>query len=223
MSNNGLPTVILVSGSGSNLQAIIDKVSDGQLPIDIRAVISNRPDAKALQRAEQAGIKTVVVDHKDFDSRASFDAAMQKAIDAFEPKLVVLAGFMRILTEGFVEHYLGRMLNIHPALLPDFPGLNTHERAIESAVKQHGASVHFVTTEVDGGPIVMQVRVPVRDDDTPETLAARVLEQEHHIFPEAIRLFAEGSIKMQDNKVLHNDKVLPQGGIDYRDSQPAAW
>lgn len=215
MSSSPLPTVILISGSGSNLQAIIDSVQAGKLPIDIRAVISNRPDAKGLQRAEKAGINTVIVDHKNFGSRDSFDAEMQKTIDAFEPALVVLAGFMRILTEGFVNHYLGRMLNIHPALLPDFPGLNTHERAIESAVKEHGASVHFVTTEVDGGPIVMQARVPVLKDDTPDMLAARVLEQEHKIFPEAIRLYAEGKIQMQDNKVLLDGKALPQGGIDF--------
>jgi len=210
-----LSIVVLISGSGTNLQAIIDGMQNGKLPINIRAVISNRPDAQGLQRAEKAGIKTVVIDHKQYDSRDSFDAEMQKTIDSYSPELVVLAGFMRILTEDFVEHYLGRMLNIHPALLPNFPGINTHERAIESAVQEHGASVHFVTTEVDGGPIVMQVRVPVLEGDTAEQLAARVLEREHDIFPEAIRLYAEGKIRMDDNKVLLNGEALPQGGIDY--------
>jgi phosphoribosylglycinamide formyltransferase-1 len=218
LSEQRLPVVILISGSGTNLQAIINGMQNGSLPIDIRAVISNRPGVDGLQRAADAGIKTAVVDHTQYDSRDSFDAQMQKTIDAYKPKLVILAGFMRILSEGFVNHYLGRMLNIHPALLPDFPGLHTHERAIESAVQEHGASVHFVTTEVDGGPIIIQARVPVLGTDTADILAARVLEQEHRIFPEAIRLYAEGKITMQDNKVLLNGTALPKSGIDFQDN-----
>lgn len=210
-----LSIVVLISGSGTNLQAIIDGMNNNSLPIDIRAVISNRPGVEGLKRADAAGIETIVINHKQFDSRESFDAEMQKTIDSYDPELVVLAGFMRILSKGFVKHYLGRMLNIHPALLPDFPGINTHERALESAVQQHGASVHFVTTEVDGGPIVIQGRVPVLDGDTADKLAARVLEKEHKIFPEAIRLFAEGKIKMDGNKVLLDGKALPKSGIDY--------
>jgi phosphoribosylglycinamide formyltransferase-1 len=210
-----IPVVVLISGSGSNLQAIIDAMQAGELPINIRAVISNRADAYGLERARAAGIHTEVVNHRDYDGREEFDRALQKAIDAHQPALIVLAGFMRILSHEFVEHYLGRMLNIHPALLPLFPGLNTHERALQEAVKEHGATVHFVTTEVDGGPLVLRARVPVRPGDTPETLAARVLEQEHRIFPQAIRWFAEGRLQMQCDKVLLDDKPLPTTGIDF--------
>lgn len=210
-----MPVVILISGGGSNLQSIIDATQAGELPIDIRAVISNKADAYGLQRAKKAGIHTEVVNHRNYSGREDFDLALQEAIDAHQPALVILAGFMRILTHDFVEHYLGRMLNIHPALLPLFPGLNTHERALQDAVKEHGATVHFVTTEVDGGPLVLQARVPVHDGDTAEALAARVLEQEHLIFPQAIRWFAEGRLQMQCDKVLLDDKPLPTTGIDF--------
>lgn len=210
-----MPIVVLISGSGSNLQAIIDAMQAGELPVEIRAVISNRTDAYGLERARAAGIHTEVVDHREYAGREAFDRALQKTIDAHEPALVVLAGFMRILTHEFVEHYMGRMLNIHPALLPLFPGLNTHERALQEAVKQHGATVHFVTTEVDGGPLVLSARVPVRPGDTAEGLAARVLEQEHRIYPQAIRWFAEGRLQMQYDRVLLDEKPLPTTGIDF--------
>jgi phosphoribosylglycinamide formyltransferase-1 len=218
--SQAVPVVVLISGSGSNLQAIIDGMQAGDLPIDIRAVISNRTDAYGLERAKAAGIHTEVVNHRDYEGREEFDRALREAIDAYNPALVILAGFMRILTHDFVEHYLGRMLNIHPALLPLFPGLNTHERALQEAVEEHGATVHFVTTEVDGGPLVLQARVPVQDDDTPETLAARVLEQEHQIFPQAIRWFAEGRLRMQCDKVLLDDKPIPTTGIDFAEITP---
>ena len=210
-----MPGFTLISGSGSNLQANIDAIQAGELPFHIRAVISNKADAYVLQRAKAAGIHTEVVNHRDYQIREDFDRALQAAIDAHEPALVVLAGFMRILSHDFVEHYLGRMLNIHPALFPLFPGLNTHERALQDAVKEHGATVHFVTTEVDGGPLILQARVPVQDKDAPETLAARVLEQEHKIFPQAIRWFAEGRLQMQCDKVLLDDKPLPTTGLDF--------
>lgn len=213
--SQAMPVVILISGGGSNLQSIIDAMQAGSLPIDIRAVISNKTDAYGLERAKAAGIHTEVVNHRDYAGREEFDRALQAAIDAHEPALVILAGFMRILSHDFVEHYLGRMLNIHPALLPSFPGLNTHERALQDGVEQHGATVHFVTTEVDGGPLVLQARVPVQDNDTAEALAARVLEQEHRIFPQAIRWFAEGRLQMQYDKVLLDDKPLPTTGIDF--------
>lgn len=213
--SQAMPVVILVSGSGSNLQAIIDAMQAGDLPIDIRAVISNRADAYGLQRAANAGIHTEVINHRDYPSREDFDHALQAAIDAHNPALLILAGFMRILSHDFVEHYLGRMINIHPALLPLFPGLNTHERALQDAVKEHGATVHFVTTEVDGGPLILQAHVPVQGNDTPETLAARVLEQEHRIFPQAIRWFAEGRLQMQCDKVLLDDKPIPTTGLDF--------
>jgi phosphoribosylglycinamide formyltransferase-1 len=185
-----LPIVVLISGSGSNLQSIID----AELPITIRAVISNRADAYGLTRAEQAGIPTAVLDHKAYPDRESYDAALQELIDSYQPGLLVLAGFMRILSDGFVRHYEGRMMNIHPSLLPKYRGLNTHARAIEAGDAEAGCSVHFVTLELDSGPLIAQARVPIREDDTPESLAARVLEQEHLIYPEAIRRFAEGEI-----------------------------
>ncbi len=207
-----LPIVILISGSGSNLQAIIDAAEENKLPVEIRAVISNRPDAKGLQRANRAGLRTDVIDHTQFDNRKAFDEALQRCIDNFEPRLVVLAGFMRLLTDDFVNHHLGRILNIHPSLLPAFKGLNTHARALaafkEGRIKEHGASVHFVTTELDGGPVIVQARVSITPDDTPETLAARILKREHQIYPMAIRWFAEGRLRLQGNHVWLNEQVL---------------
>lgn len=193
MADNKLPIVVLISGSGSNLQAIIDACQH-DLPVEIRAVISNRPDAYGLTRASETGITTAVLENGHFTNRESYDAALQELIDGYEPELVVLAGFMRILSDGFVRHYEGRMLNIHPSLLPKYRGLHTHARALEAGDKVAGCTVHFVTTELDAGPIILQARVPILDDDTPETLAARVLEQEHKIYPEAIRQFAEKEI-----------------------------
>ena len=194
-----LPIVILISGRGSNLQSIIDAVAGDKLAVDIRAVISNRPDADGLQRATQAGIHTEVIDHSHYPDRAAFDQALLDCIERFQPGLVVLAGFMRILTAGFVNHYRGRMLNIHPSLLPAFPGMDTHRRALEAGCKQHGASIHFVTEAVDGGPVVLQAQVPVQQQDTVATLAARVLEQEHQLYPLAIRWFAEKRLQLDND------------------------
>jgi phosphoribosylglycinamide formyltransferase-1 len=194
-----LPVVILISGRGSNLQAIIDAVAHGKLPVDIRAVISNRPDATGLQGATQAGIATAVVDHTRYKDRQAFDQALQTCIDQYQPALVILAGFMRILSTDFVAHYRGRLLNIHPSLLPDFPGLNTHQRALDADCKIHGASVHFVTADVDGGPVVLQARIPVHARDTVDSLAARVLQQEHQLYPLAIRWFAEHRLTLSEN------------------------
>lgn len=193
MSENTLPIVVLISGSGSNLQSIIDATQQG-MPVEIRAVISNKADAYGLTRAEEAGIPTAVLDNKAYADRPSYDAALQALIDSYSPQLVVLAGFMRILTDDFVRHYEGRMMNIHPSLLPKYRGLNTHARAIEAGDNEAGCTVHFVTPELDAGPIIIQAKVPVMPDDTPEILARRVLEQEHKIYPEAIRRFAEGEL-----------------------------
>jgi len=193
MAENKLPLVVLISGSGSNLQSIIDATQQG-LPVDIRAVISNKADAYGLTRAAEAGISTAVLDNKAYPDRPSYDAALQALIDSYSPQLVVLAGFMRILTDDFVRHYEGRLMNIHPSLLPKYRGLNTHARAIEAGDSEAGCTVHFVTPELDSGPIIIQAKVPVMADDTPETLAKRVLEQEHRIYPEAIRRFAEGKL-----------------------------
>nr|VFK03414.1 MAG: formyltetrahydrofolate-dependent phosphoribosylglycinamide formyltransferase [Candidatus Kentron sp. H]VFK03631.1 MAG: formyltetrahydrofolate-dependent phosphoribosylglycinamide formyltransferase [Candidatus Kentron sp. H]VFK06387.1 MAG: formyltetrahydrofolate-dependent phosphoribosylglycinamide formyltransferase [Candidatus Kentron sp. H] len=184
------PIIVLISGRGSNLQAIID-AAHRDLPVEIRAVISNQTDAFGLERARRAGIETAVLDHRSFPNRGAFDRALTALVEEYEPGLVVLAGFMRILTPAFVTHFQGRLINIHPALLPQLPGLDTHARAIAQGLREHGATVHFVTEEVDAGPIIRQARVPVLPDDTPETLAARVLEQEHRIFPQAIRQFVE--------------------------------
>lgn len=206
-----LPVVILISGRGSNLQSIIDAVAGGQLPVEIRAVISNRPDAGGLQRARQADIPTAVIDHSSYTDRADFDQALLKSIEQFRPGLVVLAGFMRILSAAFVRHYRGRMLNIHPSLLPDFPGLHTHRRVLEAGCKQHGASIHFVTEAVDGGPVVLQARVPVLRQDTASTLAARVLAQEHRIYPLAIRWFAEQRLRLDDaGHAVLDDRILTE-------------
>ena len=203
-----LPVVILISGRGSNLQSLIDGMQNQTLPIDIRAVISNRPDVQGLERARKANIPALTLDHKQFESREAFDKALQKMIDTYEPELVILAGFMRILTPDFVNHYLGRMLNIHPSLLPKYSGLNTHQRTLDNKDSKHGASIHFVTTELDGGPVVIQVEVPVLENHTPETLAARVLEKEHPLYQQAVKWFAEGRLKLEHNQVfLHGAKL----------------
>jgi phosphoribosylglycinamide formyltransferase-1 len=181
--------VILISGRGSNMEAIVRAANTEQWPARIAAVISNRPDAAGLSFAAEHDIPAVVVPSKNYPTREEFDRALQAEIDKFSPDLVVLAGFLRILTPSFVEHYTGRMLNIHPSLLPAFPGLATHRQALGAGVKVHGATVHFVTADLDHGPIVAQAAVPVYPDDNEESLAARVLEQEHVIFPHAIRLF----------------------------------
>ena len=205
-----LPIVVLISGSGSNLQALIDAVATGELNVEIRAVISNRPNAGGLQRARDAGIPAEVLDHTTFESRQAFDQALQNLIDGFEPKLVVLAGFMRLLSDDFVAHYLGRMLNIHPSLLPAHTGLNTHQRALDAGDSQHGASVHFVTAELDGGPLIIQAAVPVQSTDDAQSLAARVLEQEHKIYPLAVQWFAEGRLQLRDHHACLDGKVLTQ-------------
>ncbi len=197
-----LPLVILISGRGSNLQAIIEQVKSDQVPVEIRAVISNRPQAQGLERAQRAGIKTHALDHYQFRQREAFDQALMQLVDSYAPGLVVLAGFMRILTAEFVRHYHGRLVNIHPSLLPHFPGLNTHQRALQAGMKEHGVTVHFVTDKVDGGPIILQARVPVYPTDTPATLAARVLKEEHRIYPEVIRAFAAGHIYLEGEQVL---------------------
>ncbi len=203
-----LPVVVLISGSGSNLQALIDGAANGELPIRIEAVISNEPDAFGLERARRAGIPAEVVDHRDFASREAFDQALMAAIDRHHPGLVVLAGFMRILTPGFVHHYAGRLLNIHPSLLPKYQGLHTHRRALEAGDAEHGASVHFVTEELDGGPVIIQAKVPVLADDTPERLAARVLEKEHRIYPLVVKWFAQGRLRLDGDQVRFDDRPL---------------
>ncbi|MBG0842693.1 phosphoribosylglycinamide formyltransferase [Pseudomonas chengduensis] len=204
--------VVLISGSGSNLQALIDSVAHDGTPARIAAVICNRAGAYGLERAKQAGIATELLDHKQFDGREAFDAALIQAIDAHQPDLVVLAGFMRILTPGFVQHYAGRLLNIHPSLLPKHKGLHTHQRAIEAGDSEHGCSVHFVTEELDGGPLVVQAVLPVMADDTAESLAHRVHQQEHQIYPLAVRWFAEGRLRLGAQGAMLDGQPLPASG-----------
>ena len=204
--------VVLISGSGSNLQALIDSVAHDGNPARIAAVICNRAGAYGLERAKQAGIATELLDHKQFDGREAFDAALIQAIDAHQPDLVVLAGFMRILTPGFVQHYAGRLLNIHPSLLPKHKGLHTHQRAIEAGDSEHGCSVHFVTEELDGGPLVVQAVLPVMADDTAESLAQRVHQQEHQIYPLALRWFAEGRLRLGAQGAMLDGLPLPASG-----------
>ena len=200
--------VVLISGSGSNLQAIIDAINSHQLNAEIKAVISNQVSAKGLVRAASEDITKHVVDHKLYPSRELFDQAMIQIIDPLKPDLVVLAGFMRILGDNFIEHYQDRLINIHPSLLPKYKGLNTHQKAIANKDKIHGASVHYVDIELDSGPIVIQTEVSVQAKDSAETLAARVLTEEHKIFPLAIKMHTEGRIKFKDKQLLLDDQIL---------------
>lgn len=217
---NSLRVVVLISGSGSNLQALIDGVTTGELPIEIVAVISNRPDVFGLTRAANAGIPTAVLDHKGFSSRETFDQELMRTIDGYNPGLIVLAGFMRILTPEFTQHYLGRMLNIHPSLLPKFQGLHTHQRALDAGEKQHGVTVHFVTAELDGGPAVVQAVVPVLTDDDASLLAKRVQRQEHVIYPLAVKWFAQGDLVMAEGKALLKGETLPACGHQIKANEP---
>ncbi|MBL8470121.1 phosphoribosylglycinamide formyltransferase [Methyloversatilis discipulorum] len=200
--------VILISGRGSNMRSIVE----AGLAANVRAVISNRPDAGGLAYARERGIATAVVDHTQYPDRVAFDQALAAEIDRHTPDLIVLAGFMRILTPGFVEHYAGRMINIHPSLLPAFTGLHTHRRAIEAGCRIAGVTVHFVTGELDGGPIIAQAAVPVLADDDETTLAARVLAQEHLIYPRVVRWFLEGRLTLQHGRAVLRDEATPAAG-----------
>ena len=201
--------VIVISGRGSNMAAIVDAVVAENFPLRVAAVLSNRLAAPGLEKAVSRGVETRVIDHRQFADREAFDAAMARAIDAFNPDFVVLAGFMRILTDAFVQRYAGRMVSIHPALLPAFPGLHTHRRALEKGVRVHGCTVHFVTPALDQGPIIAQAAVPVLDGDDEAALAARVLVQEHRIYPQVVRWLAEGRVRLVDGRVVF---LGPQDG-----------
>ncbi len=204
-----ISVVILISGRGSNLVSLLNAVESASMPARIAGVLSNRPDAQGLQTAAARGVCTGVVDHRHFAEREDFDAALAAAIDRFAPDLVVLAGFMRILGNAFVHHFENRLINIHPSLLPAFPGLHTHRRALAEGVRIHGCSVHFVTADLDHGPLIVQAAVPVLDDDDEATLAARVLAQEHRIYPLAVRWFSEGRLRLHAGRVLLE---APQAG-----------
>lgn len=203
--------VVLISGGGTNLQAIIDSVNSGFIPASIVTVISNKADAFGLQRAQKAGIPTRTLDHRQFSSREEFDQKLAKIIDEYQPDIIILAGFMRILSTAFVNKYQGKMINIHPSLLPKYQGLHTHQRAIEAGDNEHGASVHFVTEELDGGPVIIQGSVAIATDDTPESLASRVLIEEHRIFPLAAKWLAEGRLSLRHNQAFLDDQPVRSG------------
>ena len=205
--------VVLLSGSGTNLQALIDSAAKSELGAQLVGVISNRPAAFGLERAANAGIATRLLDHTQFDSREAFDTALMAEIDQFAPDIVVLAGFMRILTPAFTEHYLGKMLNIHPSLLPKFQGLHTHQRAIDAGDDCHGVTVHFVTAELDGGPAAIQAIVPVQKQDDAAALAQRVQMQEHIIYPMAVNWLASGRLRYQAGKAWLDESPLPVQGF----------
>ncbi|WP_231759926.1 phosphoribosylglycinamide formyltransferase [Microbulbifer elongatus] len=204
--------VVLISGSGSNLQTFLDAAASGDSGYTVEAVISNKADAYGLTRAQNAGVPTEVLSHRDFSDRDSFDQAMAKLIDGYQPDLVILAGFMRILTPDFVRHFSGRLLNIHPSLLPKYQGLYTHQRALDAGDREHGATVHFVTEELDGGPPILQAAVPIESGDTAESLAQRVLVQEHKIYPMVASWFAQGRLRMVGDRAELDGELLPRSG-----------
>ena len=212
MSSTKHRIVVLISGSGTNLQAIIDQVDAGAINAEISAVISNVDDAKGLQRASQFDIATAVLNHARFDSREAFDRAMIELIDSYQPDTVLLAGFMRILTPVFVSHYSGRVLNIHPSLLPKFRGLNTHQRALDAGETHHGCSIHFVTEQLDGGPVIAQASLQVEKTDTVDSLAQKVLQKEHVLYPLVISWMADDRVKLSDDGVWLDGKKLGEQG-----------
>lgn len=203
-----LSVVILISGTGSNMRTIAEQAVAGRLAIEVRAVISDRAEARGLDAAAALGIPCEVVGSREFANREAFDAALAAAVARYQPQMVVLAGFMRILGKSFIERFSGRMLNIHPSLLPKYPGLHTHRRALEAGDVEHGASVHVVTADLDGGPLIMRTRVPVLPNDTEATLAARVLPQEHRLYPEVLSLFASGRLQSEHGKLLLDGRPL---------------
>lgn len=202
--------VVLISGSGTNLQALIDEQTTGELPIDIVAVISNRPGAGGLEKAQSAGIPTHVIDHTQFDDRHSFDVQVIDAILQYQPDLIVLAGYMRIMTPDLVNRFSGRMLNVHPSLLPKYPGLNTHRRALENKDTHHGSTVHFVTEVLDGGPVIAQSKLTIGDNDNEQLLATRVKQLEHKLYPKVVGWFAEGKLTLKNNQTYFNGELLEQ-------------
>ena len=213
-----MPVVVLLSGSGSNLQALIDSLANNQA-VNLCAVISNNPNAYGLERAKAAGIDAVTLDHRQFSSREAYDHELQSVIDQFEPGLVVLAGFMRILTASFVEHYHGRMLNIHPSLLPKYKGLNTHARALQAGDAEHGLSIHFVTADLDGGPIVIQAKLAIDTTDDVNSLQQKIHHLEHRYYPQAVSWFAEKRVALKDDGVYFDQRPLGISGVQFDHSR----
>ncbi|PAU87822.1 phosphoribosylglycinamide formyltransferase [Pseudomonas sp. WN033] len=213
----GCRIVVLISGSGSNLQALIDDLRTNPADGSIVGVVSNRAEAYGLERARMAGIAVLSLSHRDYPDRDSFDQTLIRQIDALNPDLILLAGFMRILTPGFVNHYAGRLLNIHPSLLPKYKGLHTHQRALEAGDNEHGATIHFVTEELDGGPLVVQGRIPIETGDTPESLAERVHRLEHRLYPLAMRWFIEGRLRLIDGRACLDGEPIAATGLRLED------
>lgn len=206
---------ILISGRGSNMMAFIEAIRDGELPAEIALVLSNRPDAAGLARAREAGLDTACIDHRDFDSREAFDQALVEKLQAYDIDLVILAGFMRILTPVFITPFAGRLMNIHPSLLPQYPGLHTHQRALDAGDSEAGVTVHFVTQELDGGPPIIQAKVPILPGDDAESLARRVLVEEHAIYPIAARWYLEGRLRLTGQGAELDGELLPATGFPH--------
>jgi len=200
--------VVLISGSGSNLQAIIDAIDNGKLNAEIRAVVCNRPDAFGLDRARRHGIATVSLDHRQYESREAFDQQLQQQIDRFDPDLIVLAGYMRILTEGFIKHYWPNMLNIHPSLLPKYQGLNTHQRALDNGDRLHGVSIHIVTPELDSGPVILQGKFEITSDDTSESLQQKAHQLEHQMYPQVLQWIAEQRLQLLEGRPVFDNETI---------------
>ena len=217
-----LKIAVLISGRGTNLQALIDAAQDPDYPAEICLVLSNKPGVLGLERAEKAGLETEVLSHKGYEDRESFDQAIDTVLKAYDINLVCLAGFMRLLTPDFVSRWKDRMINIHPSLLPAFKGLDTHARALEQGVRIAGCTIHFVRPKMDDGPILMQGAVAVMDDDTPESLAARILEVENRLYPQAVRLIAEGRVRVSGNRVLVDGQVPPSQALIHPDPTSGA-
>ena len=213
-------SVVLISGSGRNLQALLDHFADQPERARISAVISNRADAYGLERAKAAGVPAHVLSHRDYPDRPSFDRALAEVINRYQPDLVVLAGFMRILTPEFTDRYIGRLFNIHPSLLPKYKGLDTHQRALDAGDTEHGCSVHFVTSELDGGPVIIQARTPILPGDSAENLAQRVHQLEHRIYPLAAQWFVDGRLQLEAGTVVLDGTVLPSGGQPFSSTPP---
>lgn len=219
MVNPSFKVVVLISGSGSNLQSLIDrKITDKENPYEIAAVISNKLNAYGLERAKIANIPTLVIDHTLHKTREEFDAELIKEIDLLSPSLIVLAGFMRILTTSFVNHFQERLINIHPSLLPLYPGTNTHQRALDAGEKKHGVSVHYVTDELDGGPIIARSSVYINPQDDAKSLSEKVLINEHILYPKVISWFAQGRIRLEKNRVYLDNKILPPSGYMFENA-----
>lgn len=208
MQNTQCNIAVLISGGGSNLQSIIDHIQRGHINANIACVISNKADAYGLKRAEQAGIPTHIINHEDYDSRELFEAELTNTLKVYSIKIIVLAGFMRILSNSFTDTYQGSILNIHPSLLPNYTGLHTHQRVLNNGDIEHGCSVHFVTAELDSGPLIIQAKVPVMKTDDPDTLAKRVLEQEHIIYPLAVKWLCEDRLSYENGKIIFDNKPL---------------